>query len=93
MQKVEIPSCSICLSELSGTVVALGCGHCYHKDCIFNYLTYKPECPGCRTKVIDEKTIWNLFLFDKHNEVIREVNKNYDELEDDVKENVPKLKE
>ena len=57
----EVPECCICLmpikyGEPAWLVMALECGHCFHKRCI---LTWGRECPECRRgeKMIDLVTI------------------------------------
>lgn len=45
--------CPICHDkfELNSTVSVLDCKHIFHKNCIFEWGMYKPECPVCRTKI------------------------------------------
>ena len=40
--------CSICLEEIKDSYKVLTCNHCYHKECIIEWLNYKEECPNCR---------------------------------------------
>jgi len=45
--------CSICLEHLEkeNVVIKLKCDHCFHKECIENYLkNYSYKCPVCRTE-------------------------------------------
>jgi hypothetical protein len=44
-------TCRICLDNLTENAVKTSCGHCYHHDCISDYLTnhcIHPICPICR---------------------------------------------
>lgn len=44
-------TCRICLDDLNEKTVKVSCGHCFHQECISNYLTSKcihPVCPICR---------------------------------------------
>lgn len=48
--------CRICLSEIDQNSVTTTCGHCYHKDCIAEWINRKSEhnlnlCPICRAKI------------------------------------------
>jgi hypothetical protein len=38
--------CSICLEENSDQ--KLRCGHCFHIECINNWLDFNDTCPNCR---------------------------------------------
>ncbi len=46
----EIPSCSICLNDLSEEISSLACGHCFHLHCIMQSLEYGGQCPNCRKR-------------------------------------------
>ena len=48
---ILIPSCSICMEDLTKDMVATKCGHVFHDRCIFNNLEYRNECPLCKTRV------------------------------------------
>jgi len=43
--------CSICLDELNNDQYKLNCNHCYHKNCIKQWLRNNEICPLCRTRV------------------------------------------
>ncbi|KAJ4900860.1 RING/U-box superfamily protein [Raphanus sativus] len=45
--------CAICREELAANEILseLPCSHCYHKDCISNWLTNRNTCPLCRHNV------------------------------------------
>ncbi|MDA9673940.1 hypothetical protein N9T73_00390 [bacterium] len=43
--------CSICLSQLqrfNKKHIFLPCNHCFHKDCIFEWLKDNNTCPNCK---------------------------------------------
>jgi len=48
---ILIPSCSICMENLTKDMVATKCGHVFHDICIFNNLEYRNECPNCKTRI------------------------------------------
>jgi len=50
MDSQEHPSCSVCLEEYcdSKPIVATPCGHCFHKQCLKNWLKMDRTCPLCR---------------------------------------------
>lgn len=51
----EPENCVICLEEInpveSHNLLALGCGHLFHKTCILQNLEYNKKCPICRYTV------------------------------------------
>jgi DNA repair protein RAD5 len=57
--------CCICMDNINQLVVT-DCGHFYCKECIYNALKFKKECPNCR-KSLDFKKI---YLVDKKEEII-----------------------
>ena len=47
---IKTYTCSICLSKLqkyNKKHVFLPCNHCFHKDCIFEWLKDNNTCPNC----------------------------------------------
>ena len=48
--KIELPNCCICISEISKgeETVLLPCGHMFHWNCCFNWLSGNNTCPICR---------------------------------------------
>ena len=40
--------CSICLEEVLTEYLRLPCRHCFHRSCIIEWKTKKPQCPNCR---------------------------------------------
>jgi len=46
-------TCAICLAALvpSDVVNELGCGHCYHRECLTAWVAVQPTCPSCRAPV------------------------------------------
>jgi len=52
----ELEACCICMCEydLSEKVKKLGCGHCFHQDCIGEWLHRHTVCPTCKTAVPGE---------------------------------------
>jgi FtsZ-binding cell division protein ZapB len=54
----EVPTCAICLQDLSNNLTAINCGHIFHNDCILQCLSNKTKnCPLCRIKIIPSRTI------------------------------------
>lgn len=53
MDLQEHPSCSICLEDYceAEPIVSLGCEHCFHKQCLKNWLQMDRTCPLCRSDV------------------------------------------
>ena len=50
----EEVECIICRDMLHGTeqkVCFLPCAHCYHEECVKEWIKYKPHCPFCKAKV------------------------------------------
>ena len=50
----EEVECMICRDMLHGTeqkVCFLPCAHCYHEECVKEWIKYKPHCPFCKAKV------------------------------------------
>jgi len=47
--------CSICITdyEVDETVITLPCNHCFHKECIEQWLGIKRECPLCRHDITE----------------------------------------
>ena len=45
--------CCICMDNFSCNqeVYWLSCKHIFHKDCLSEWIRYKPECPTCRSSV------------------------------------------
>jgi hypothetical protein len=41
-------SCSICLNINNKATFALGCGHKFHKKCIYAWFDFNSSCPYCR---------------------------------------------
>ena len=48
---MELPSCSICLMDISNNSKRLDCNHKFHKHCIDRWLLRKDTCPICRSVV------------------------------------------
>jgi hypothetical protein len=48
---MELPSCSICLTDISNNTKILDCNHKFHKHCIDRWLLRKDTCPICRSIV------------------------------------------
>ena len=51
--KIENP-CAICLDDMviGNEVYFLPCFHCFHKDCLKNWMDNKEICPKCNLKII-----------------------------------------
>lgn len=46
--------CTICLSHFEGEqecIVLPGCDHCFHRECIDDWLREKSNCPNCRSNI------------------------------------------
>ena len=50
----EEDTCCICMDNINQIVVT-DCGHFYCKECIFNSMKYKKECPTCRKPLTADK--------------------------------------
>jgi SNF2 family DNA or RNA helicase len=50
----EEDTCCICMDNISQIVIT-SCGHFYCKECIFNSMKYKKECPTCRAPLTTDK--------------------------------------
>lgn len=46
----EIPTCTICLQDLTEEVTALACGHCFHYSCIDQHFGFRGTCPNCQKR-------------------------------------------
>jgi SNF2 family DNA or RNA helicase len=64
--ETEEDTCCICMDNINQIVVT-DCGHFYCKECIFNSMKYKKECPTCRKSLTSDK----IYLVNK-SEVIDE---------------------
>lgn len=60
----NVPVCSICLEDISGgeTIRKLKCKHCFHDDCLKNWLKFKYYCPNCRGMIFNMPTVFNRFF-------------------------------
>lgn len=43
--------CSICLDTFNDNYVSTKCGHYYHQDCIYEWLSQKIICPNCKNNL------------------------------------------
>jgi hypothetical protein len=44
--------CSICHSNYNSQLtITTACNHCFHSECLNEWVKYKPECPICRQEV------------------------------------------
>lgn len=52
-QNLEPYPCLICLENIypATEMIQLKCGHCFHIDCVQNWLKVKATCPTCRLSV------------------------------------------
>ncbi|KAH7520662.1 hypothetical protein FEM48_Zijuj08G0169600 [Ziziphus jujuba var. spinosa] len=58
--RLELPECSVCLSEFEegDKIRKLQCKHTFHRDCLDRWLQqYWATCPLCRTKVLPEEVV------------------------------------
>lgn len=44
-------TCPICIEQLQGEVVQLGCKHCFHRLCVGNWARRCALCPICRVEI------------------------------------------
>lgn len=44
----DLTHCSICLEHIRSGSQLMECKHCYHTECISNWLEISPSCPMCR---------------------------------------------
>lgn len=49
IKEFENNECIICLDsmKINDTVIVLGCGHSYHKECLIEWFKKKKICPLC----------------------------------------------
>ena len=67
--KDAITQCTICLDDIAPEQkIKLKCHHTFHEKCIFNWLKKKRECPLCRQKITDRKTLQWMENFDEKDE-------------------------
>ena len=67
--KDAITQCTICLDDITPEQkIKLKCHHAFHEKCIFNWLKKKRECPLCRQKISDRKTLQWMENFDEKDE-------------------------
>ena len=57
IEDIESPTereCSVCLEPLknSNELIQLLCGHIFHKDCVYKWISEKNTCPNCRKSII-----------------------------------------
>lgn len=48
MQVHKLPDCQICLEALESDLVALGCGHVYHQECLKENELHRKQCCACK---------------------------------------------
>lgn len=67
--KNEVVQCTICLEDINPTQrIKLKCHHTFHEKCIHRWLTKKHECPLCRHRVKDKKTLQWMDNYDETDE-------------------------
>jgi hypothetical protein len=49
-----VGDCSVCLDSLhnSKELIQLVCGHIYHKECVYEWISRKNTCPNCRKSIL-----------------------------------------
>ena len=59
----EFPTCSICFEQLGRGVITTPCGHCFHTNCIDQWIQAGAEnrCPSCR-QMVDRNECRQLFF-------------------------------
>ena len=52
-EKHKNKKCSICLEiyKIDDKIIHPDCGHIFHYDCLCTWVSYKPECPLCRSNI------------------------------------------
>ena len=50
----KLLECSVCLDSLNNSKesIQLFCGHKFHKDCVYKWISEKNTCPNCRKSII-----------------------------------------
>lgn len=65
----EVPTCVICLQDLSSNLAAINCGHLFHTECILQCISNKTKnCPLCREKILPSRLLqvqFNLTFVDQ----------------------------
>jgi hypothetical protein len=83
--------CSICQDLLSfekGPVLALICGHVYHKNCIEKWIKRNRSCPICKDFIGNEKLQRLFFSFREDDPRVSKLQNKVNKLNDFIKENV-----
>ena len=59
----EFPTCSICFEQLGRGVITTPCGHCFHTNCIDQWIQAGAanRCPTCR-QIVDRNECRQLFF-------------------------------
>lgn len=47
-----VPRCCICLEDITDDLKQTACSHCYHSDCIDEWVSRNHNCPLCRRTII-----------------------------------------
>lgn len=52
-----VGECSVCLDSLNNSkeLIQLVCGHIYHKDCVYEWISRKNTCPNCRKSILSRE--------------------------------------
>ena len=60
--------CSICLEDNPDYTLSM-CGHKFHRECIEEWLSIKPECPLCRRSCITRFSYYYIYKIFKKGEI------------------------
>ena len=49
-----VGECSVCLDPFNNSkeLIQLVCGHIYHKECVYEWISRKNTCPNCRKSIL-----------------------------------------
>ena len=82
----ELPTCPICLNELTSDLMTTVCGHVFHSQCILKCFETNSVCPNCRKR----QNLGSLVNLNFHITTLSEINlqlqEYYDNLSNDERD-------